>query len=453
MKAPSISFSWLDGQLKAVSPQRGAAAAPFERTSLPSDFTGLAAVLTEAVAATQAEGKEACMVVAHNRLSHQMVELPPIKGARLETFLERKAAGLKTFEGDAAWSWQNALPQKNSNAATVHLLPKAYLNQLNTEFARSRMQLVRLVPAAAVLANQLKDLPIADDEVVVLAAETGSTTTVVVGRKDGRVCLVRVLRARWDQNPETIAIDLNRTIGFAEQEAGVTVASVWLFGESAAKHTPAIQVLLRQPVKLSPVACTPYYWAEQAGNLPDKDNGNFISLAQREAPMRQRLSKVTAVILFAALLVAIATAGFCELRRKAELNQIKEQEADLVKLQERKRDWEEKTSELERKKELVRVVSEQRVPPVPAWLLGYLAEALPDELALDSFRVARTNDFWAVAMSGRYQPPADQPPGKSTTTEVTKFAERLKSGPFGFSVSRNESSDANRTFIVEGEAK
>ena len=127
-----------------------------------------------------------------------------------------------------------------------------------------------MLPTTAVLSTQLKQLPLKKDELTLLVAETGSTTTVVIGRSDGRVCLGRVLRSRSSQQLDALALDLTRTIRFAEQESGLVVSSVWLFGAGAQTHVPALQPLLHLPVKVSPVEWTPFYWAEQAAKLPEK---------------------------------------------------------------------------------------------------------------------------------------------------------------------------------------
>src|SRR5205807_4710217 len=97
--------------------------------------------------------------------------------------------------------------------------------ELAKDCEEAQLQLVRVLPTTAILANHLKSLPLAKDEVAVLAAETGLMTTVVVGRKDGRVCVGRVVRSNWNTEPERVAIDLTRSIGFAEQQSGLVVNS------------------------------------------------------------------------------------------------------------------------------------------------------------------------------------------------------------------------------------
>ena len=126
------------------------------------------------------------------------------------------------------------MPTKKNNAALLHLLPKATLDQLNFACQKAHLRLVRVMPTSAVLIGQLKQLPLEKDEVALLVATTGPSTTIVIGRKDGRVALGRVLANSWSTALDRVWVDLTRSIGFAEQQCGVPVNSVWLFGPGAA---------------------------------------------------------------------------------------------------------------------------------------------------------------------------------------------------------------------------
>lgn len=445
MKSTLLSLSWLNGQLKALSVQRGSTAVAWERPGLVVDFSGLAPLLTEAVEKTHAEAKEVGMVLAHPRLSHQVVEVPPTKGGKLDRFLKRRVEQLKTFEGAAAWTSQPAMPIKNSNALLLHVFPQSLVDQLAGECVQADLQLIRLLPTTAVLSSQLKELPLEKDELALLAAETGSTTTVVIGRGDGRVCLGRVLRSRWNQSLDALAVDLTRTIGFAEQESGLVVSSVWLFGTGAQAQATALQPLVRLPVKVSPVECTPFYWAEQAARLPEKNDGNLISRELREAPQRRRLMTMTGLILLILLATSLATAGYCELRRQAEKQTIEKEDADLSRLQGQKVDLQQRVAEWERKKDFVRIVTDEKPPPIPVWFLGYLSEAVPSELVLTELRIVRTNDVWAVGLSGAPQPTTNAAPATVFPQAFRSLTNTLTTGAFHLKLSSSVMSEAAAT--------
>ena len=85
---------------------------------------------------------------------------------------------------------------------------------------RNGLDLISVVPVSAVLHHQLTQLPLEQEEAALLAAETGGSTTVVVGRNDGQLLLVRTLSNTWNESVEQLAVDLNRTILFFSQQYG-----------------------------------------------------------------------------------------------------------------------------------------------------------------------------------------------------------------------------------------
>src|SRR5688572_397919 len=130
MDKPFLCVSWLNGQVKAVASQRGVTSGTWERPGLVADFNDFKTVLAEAAAKTRSEGRQVAMVLAHPRLSQQVVEVPPAKGRTLDRILERNARNLKTFNGEPAWAVQPAMPTKNSNASLLQIFPQPLVDQL-----------------------------------------------------------------------------------------------------------------------------------------------------------------------------------------------------------------------------------------------------------------------------------------------------------------------------------
>src|SRR5437870_1814576 len=190
-----LCLSWLNGQVKALAVRNGAVVKAWERPGTSEDFGNFSEILQQAVAETGYSGDDVALVLSHARLTQQLIETPPVKGWNLRWFLERRARHLKTFTTDAVWSYQPTLPTKNAKAVLLNLFPKPFLDQLIQACEQADLQLVKLFPATAILDQQLKNLPLGDEEVGVLAAETGGTTTVVIGRKDGEIYLSRTLNS------------------------------------------------------------------------------------------------------------------------------------------------------------------------------------------------------------------------------------------------------------------
>src|SRR2546426_9379619 len=116
-----LCISLLNGQLKATAMRRGAVSGTWERPANVDDFVDFASVLREAVARTGPETDSVALVLAHPRLTQQLIETPPITGWKLRWFLERRVKQLKTFNTDTAWSYQQTPPTKNARAVLLHL--------------------------------------------------------------------------------------------------------------------------------------------------------------------------------------------------------------------------------------------------------------------------------------------------------------------------------------------
>lgn len=432
----AIGISCFYGNFKAAGLRKHALLGTHEWAGGTEDFSYLSAALKEAVRKTKAEGRQVSMVITHPRLISQIIEVPPVKGWALDRFLQRRISGLKTFPEEPAWSSQGALPNKNSRTLQLHLLPKEIRDQLIQGCQEAQLNLVRLLPSTAILASQLRALALARDETVLLAAETGPVTTVVIGNGDGRIYLARLLRSGWGQAVDHFAVDLTRTIGFAEQQSGITVGSVWLFGENAPARLADVQNSLKLPVKLSPVPCTPFYWAEQAARLPARDDGNLISPELRQAHSRKRFLTATTLILGVLLLLSLASAAYFEFLRRSDLKNLHTVKTEIFRLTRQRQEFQAREAELKQKKELVHMVCQEQLPRVPPWFLGYLGQVLPDDLLLTDLRVARTNNQWSVSMTGVIQT-TNPAPSVVLTQAFHSLSNQLVTGPFNLRLTRN----------------
>jgi hypothetical protein len=434
MQPIGLSMSLLGGEIKAVSTSRGRAGVQWAGRVLEDEFEGFAEAVREAGARTQAVGRQVAVVLAHSRMSDQPVAVPPVNGRMLDKLLERQAQSVKAFQGEVVWSRQAAVPTKQSERVLLHLCPKRVVDLLIDGCQDAGFQLVRVLPSTAVLAGQLKELPVGKDELVLVAAETGSSTTIVIGQKNGKVCVSRVLPESWGSAPDRVWLDLIRSVKSAEQQSGMTVSSGWLLGSGAEPHIPAVQELLKIPVKLSPTVYTPYFWAEQAARLPEKDDGNLISPEVRQAPQRQRMMTLTGLLLSLLVLIALGTAVGTELLRRSEVVQLQEISTRTSELRAEQRDLQNAFDELEEMKEMLRVTMDDKLPPVPGWFLGYLGQVVPDNLVLTRMQMARTNEMWLVKMAGvvRRANTTSTPP----VSALNSLSNNLSTGAFNMRITR-----------------
>jgi hypothetical protein len=430
MSETVLSISLLNERLSATAVHRGEVAGTWQRQEPVTDLAGFASVLREAVQQTGYTGTAVTVVLAHQRLAQQLVESPPVKGRNLKLFLQSRVKQLKPFPSEAAWSYQPTLPTRNAQAMLLHLLPRELLDQLVQGCQQLELQCDRVIPASAILQNQLTELPLEPNEVALLAADTGGTTTVVIGRKDGQIYLGRTLSNSWNAHADRVNVDLNRTLLYVKQQFGAAVNSVWLFGDGAQNQIERIRTALRLPVKLSPVQPGPFYWNQEALEIPVGDTNNLISLEQLQAPRRRVFLRVTSVAVGVAAVGALITAAAVQLLVMDRGKQLLKLESKVEQIQVRRAALQDREREFLQKKQFVRIVSDEKVAPVPGWFLGYLGDIVPEELLLGQVRLNREDNRWHVELGGSLQPTTNQAPAKVLDDAVATLKRNLTEGPF-----------------------
>src|SRR4029434_5838226 len=126
----TLSVSWLNKQFKAVSIHRGVVEGTWESTSDLEGATHFDALLNEAVQKTKYRGPTVTLVLSHQRLVQQLVDLPPVKGQALSKLVERQALQQKFFVSEAAFTWQQVPAPKGTQRVLLHRVPKILINPL-----------------------------------------------------------------------------------------------------------------------------------------------------------------------------------------------------------------------------------------------------------------------------------------------------------------------------------
>lgn len=429
-----LSVSWFNNQFKAVAVHRGKLEGTWENTATEAEpnFEGL---LREAVQKTAYRGQTVSLVLAQPRLVQQLADVPPVKGAAFQKVLQRQAQQQKLFPGEAAWAVQASLSNKPSQSVILHLFPKQLLDQLVAGCKRNGLRLIAAIPAAAVLHKQLTDLPLENGETALLAGETGSSVTVVVGRRDGEIFLTRTLAGNWTEGTERLALDLNRTTLFVNQQYSVTVDSgLWLFGRRAADQLATLQRQVQLPIKISPVSHDPFYWATEALKLNPASTPNLISLQEQQAPQRRVFAKVVAISATVLLLLSLTAAVYSSLAARQERAIIRTLTGQLTRLQSQHQALQQRNDQLATKEKTIKLVLESQPPPVPLWLLAYLGQVTPTELVITNLNVKQNNESWNVHLAGTFQPASESTPeGLSRSLALLKSS--LAGPPFRLQIS------------------
>ena len=430
-KLTTLSVSWLNGQFRAISVHRGQVEASWERpgnTEGPEHFD---AFVREAVHQTGYRGQTVLLVLAHARLAQQLVDLPPVKGKKLQKVIQHQARQQKMFQGEASWASEACPPGKAAQRVVLHLLPKQLISQLVLGCKRNGLRLAGVIPPSAVLHQQFVHLGLEKDEVGLLAAETGGSTTLAAGGRDGQVLLARTLPGSWNEDPHRLGVDLNRTALFISQQYSAPInRGLWLFGPGAEEKVEAIQRHIQLPVDLSPVLDEPFYWATEAAKLRLEQSPNLVSRELREQPQRRVFATAVAVITTLVILASLVASSYflAQTRQEAATGEVISR--DLAHLQATKADLEKLDKELSRKKQVIRLILGERPPPVPAWFLAYLGDAVPSELVVTNLHIAREEDHYKVQVGGTFQKGLPPSANEPVADPVESLKARLAGPPF-----------------------
>lgn len=433
----TLSISWLNNQFVAQSIHRGKVEGSWEMAFTPDVEPDFADLVREAVQKTRYHGTTVSLLLANAKLAQQLIEVPPVSGGDLIKVIQREAQQQQFFHGDAAWSFQTSLTVKEIKRVILHLLPKALLDHFILAGRQNGLHLVSLVPVSAVLHQQLTLLPLNKGDVALLAGETGGCTTVVVGRADGQLLLVRTLLGNWNDNVERLAVDLKRTMSFITQQYDLNInTGVWMFGPGADQQAPVLQRFLEHPVVVSPVEFRPDYWAIEATKLRPATTPNFIALELQKAPQRRRFAMVVIAGTLVILLAAIAAAVLLHLaaQQEAATNVILRKR--VLDLQNQRQQIAQRNAVIAGKQRLIHRTGEDRHPPIPAWLLTYLSEAIPSELVVTSLDIKWDADAWDLHLAGKLQVSSKPPTATTLPNAVGTLIDRLTTGPFHLTILR-----------------
>lgn len=425
----TLGVSWLRGHFEAVAIHRGEVAGSWHSTEPFEEPERFGQALHLAVAATGYQGNSVQLVIAHPRLTHQLVDVPAANGAALQPIVRRQVERLKVFEESAAWSFEASEPTKTSGSALVHLLPKSLLDRLSASAEQLGLHLASVVPPTAILHAHLARLPIQGREIALLAADFGGSTTVVVGRREGPLLLARSLDAARARGGSALDVDLNRTLLFVNQHFGASVHGVWLFGPNLPGRVDELRPQVQVPIHPSPEPFTPQYWAREVVRTSGEAIPNLITADQIRAPKRKALLKLTSVLAAAAVLTTLSAAAWLEFRTNHENRTVERLRYLASQLQAQHVSLQKTHLALTNRERLVQQVLDDRPSPIPIWFLAYLAEATPASLILTNVEIARETNSWRVRIAGTAQP-AIGTAGDSMERGLDQFVRDLRDGPF-----------------------
>lgn len=440
-----LVFTWLNGQIRFVSVSRGQPIATWEceeNIQLENEIE-LARVISAAVEQTNYRGKKIALVLEHPKLTQQLLETPPATGRDLDLFVERQVDQLKIFDEKAAWSFQVAHPTRGSNSVILYLLPESIRKGLIAAAHASGLHLLMVVSPSAMFYPLIADLPMRETETALLVVEINGTTSLVAGRKDGELFLTRSLQCNWENEPDRVASQINRSTVFIRQQFGVDVSRVHLIGKGAMAAAPAMQEKIDLPITTETPGISSSSWPLLVAGFPPRMSANLITREQQRAPQKRVENLVTAAAMSLLTAAALACTLGVEFRIFRAARKIHSLQPKLAELRITKADLDKSFQLLKDDAQLTGFIRSKPLPAIPAIFLSYLSSKIPSELILTRLQVSRADQFtaekgaappppgWTVRLEGTvsWQATAEDE-NTSVRQAYATLANELQDGPF-----------------------
>ena len=400
MARASLGISWVHGRFQAVASLGGRNVGAWTCPRPVLEGEDFDEALGEAVRETGFTGTRVVVVLEHRSLLFHVQETPPAKGRLLEQLLQRLVSQSRFFEERAAWSCVEVPGLKGRQRYLLALLPDPLVRQMALACSARRLQLVAVVPIAAVLAPQLRELAVGKDQVVVLTTESAGSLQLLLGRGDGQVFFSRNVVLSGAQQQERAAQEINRTLHYAQQQFGAVVNDLFVFGERALAGLSGASIRDGLTVRASPVPDVPFHFASQAAQLPAKTPFNLVNPAENRKRQGRQLA---AAAMLALVTGTAATVLLVEQTVRARELWASSREQELDKQDQTQQAVLARQREARRLAAFVQYGDVTNHVPVPELLARSLGAHLPGTIRLSEVQVARVTNGWSFALQGFVQ--------------------------------------------------
>ncbi len=407
--ADTIGFAWVHGHFHAAAYRRGSSLGTWTAPAPVQTLEEYEVAVDSAIAAMQFGGSEAFLILAHEQFAHQMESAPAFSDAAARAYLRSRVERHARDHGESLWVSQRAASTRKDAAHVLHLLPSEFYLRLNDVALRRRLDLTRIVPLLVPLQVELGDLGEPAGAPVLVAAEAGGATALVVGRTPRDILFVRTTLASWTTEPARVAVEVNRSVLYAKQQFAAIVDRLWLIGPAADGAKAEVEAKCGAGKAVMVRSGGPAHWLDLVVRLPARQPINLVAGYLRQ----KRRNRFIRRAIIAACFLATALLGLDAWNReqswrveRAHLAAVAASEDAMI--EERGR-LIARNAEVERAQAVLDELEGSRLPAVPPGFVGLLATLLPREARLTdvSIRWSETDSRWMFRADGTLEADED----------------------------------------------
>lgn len=398
-----LGLVWLNGALQAAVFRRQVLGADWAAPAPVHTLPEFEAALDQALAALKFAGTEVFLVLEHEQFLHQSEYTPPFSDGAARAYLRARVQRHETGRDPVLWVSQRTASARKESAWLLHLLPAPFYTQLNGCLRARHLDLTRILPVSVPLQLLLEKNPAAPDEPILLAAQAGGATTLMVGRPGHPLYFARTMQARWATDSARIAVEINRSLLYAKQQFGTAINRLWLLGD--ALEPACAEVLARcgadKQVTLHPTG--PLDWLQAVARLSASHPVNLVAGYINRKRRLQFFRRVAIGACWLGLTLAVLDAWSRSLAWHGERIRLQDLAANQATLLAERDRLVQRNATAERQHEFVRQAATSRLAPVPARFLALIGSTLPAELSLTEFSTKwdETTGGWTFRLEGQ----------------------------------------------------
>jgi len=382
-----LGFAWLNGSLHAATFRRQKMTQSWSCPTSVRTVAEFEAVLDEALASVNFAGTDTFLILENEIFTHQADDIPIFAESAQRTYLKSRIQRHEKENGPVLWVMQPLITLHQEQSILLHLLPKSFYVELHHVLLKRHLDLTRILPLIVPVQYELNRIPAGKNTTVIVAAEIGTSTVVVAGRVGGPLLFSRTILADLNREPSRVGVEVNRSLLYTKQHFESAASSVWLMAQNGVSAASELQTKCGAGKKVVALPTTPVDWLQSAAKLSPQQPINLLSRYLKTKRRTQFIRGGVLVIAWLGLALMISSyfqAASDWRKEHAQLTNLHDHEPALRADRER---LERRNNATERDLAFANRVSTDRLPPVPASLLGYVAKLLPDGARLVEFNV------------------------------------------------------------------
>ena len=387
----------------------------------------------KAVCFTDSKGCSVSIILDHNLLRHNAIDIPPMNSRDTHNYIARKVNQFKEFDGEASFSYKKT-PRRDKEHVSIYYIPLSFIDDLKQACIDAGVFLMSIIPFLRVRELQFRELSIGKDEVAAIVVNMYDKVSLLIGNNDGSIFSDRNLKVDLNNHEdiERISKEIQRSILYNKQQFGESVVQVNL---SEHFNDDVFQCLTRNldiPIGWLPPKPSRFYWNSTLLNISFNDKANLLLRKYRYETIIRKVTKVAVVFVITLWIASIAALVISEVLLYKERKMLGNIRPQTIELQASKELLLARKAKIKQFRHAVKTLEEERVPPVPGWFLGYLCNVVPNELILTKTQISHKDNRWEVFIDG-----FSNNGNRVMMEKVKELRNNLQNGPFKMSDNKN----------------